>query len=211
MAYDFKKEEKQFYRPGRKPELVDIPSMKFIAVQGKGNPDSGDGEYQQDLQLLYSLAYTIKMSKKGTHKIKDYFDFVVPPLEGFWWQDGIDGVDYAHKEKFNFISCIRMPDFVTKDVFEWAKKEAAAKKNLDFSLVKLMTMTEGKCVQIMHVGSYDDEPATIDKMHQFIATNDLELDFSDQRRHHEIYLSNPQRTKKENLKTIIRLPVKKKQ
>lgn len=210
MAYDFKKEEKQFYRPGKKPELVDVPQMKYLAVQGKGDPNNVDGEYQHDLQLLYSLAYTIKMSKKGTHKIKDYFDFVVPPLEGFWWQDGVQGVDYAHKEKFNFISCIRMPEFVTKEVFEWAKKEATTKKGLDFTPVKLITMTEGKCVQIMHVGDYDSEPATIAKMHEFIATNDLELDFSDERRHHEVYLSNPQRTKRENLKTIIRLPVKEK-
>lgn len=184
--------------------------MKFLAVQGKDNPNSADGEYQYDLQLLYSLAYTIKMSKKGTHKIKDYFDFVVPSLEGFWWQDGIDGVDYNHKEKFNFISCIRMPEFVTDDVFDWAKKKATAKKNLDFSSVKLMTLAEGKCVQIMHVGSYDDEPATIEKMHEFIDNHDLTLDFSKKRRHHEIYLSNPQRTKQKNLKTIIRLPVREK-
>lgn len=150
------------------------------------------------------------MSKKGTHQIKDYFDFVVPPLEGFWWQDGVEGIDYAHKEKFNFISCIRMPDFVTDDVLTWTKKEAAVKKGVDFSTVKLLTLTEGKCVQIMHHGSYDDEPATIDKMHQFITENNLKLDFSDKRRRHEIYLSNPQRTKVENLKTIIRLPVKEK-
>lgn len=210
MAYDFKKEEKQFYRPGKKPELVDVPQMSFLAVQGKGNPNSADGEYQHDLQLLYSLAYTIKMSKKSMHKIKDYFDFVVPPLEGFWWQDGIDGVDYSHKEKFNFISCIRMPEFVTDDVFDWAKKEVTAKKNLDFSSVKLMTLAEGKCVQVMHVGSYDDEPVTIAKMHEFINDHGLTLDFSKKRRHHEIYLSNPQRAKQENLKTIIRLPVREK-
>ena len=184
--------------------------MQYLAVQGQGDPNQEGGEYKQDLQLLYSLAYTIKMSKKGSHQIKDYFDFVVPPLEGFWWQDGVEGIDYAHKEKFNFISCIRMPDFVTDDVLTWTKKEAAVKKGLDFSPVKLLTLTEGKCVQIMHHGSYDDEPATIDKMHQFITENNLKLDFSDKRRHHEIYLSNPQRTKLENLKTIIRLPVKEK-
>ena len=184
--------------------------MQYLAVQGQGDPNQEGGEYKQDLQLLYSLAYTIKMSKKGSHQIKDYFDFVVPPLEGFWWQDGVEGIDYAHKEKFNFISCIRMPDFVTDDVLTWTKKEAAVKKGLDFSPVKLLTLTEGKCVQIMHHGSYDDEPATIDKMHQFITENNLKLDFSDKRRHHEIYLSNPQRTKVENLKTIIRLPVKEK-
>lgn len=210
MAYDFKKEEKQFYKPGRKPKLIDIPKMTYIAVQGKGDPNIEGSEYKQSIQLLYSIAYTIKMSKMGTHKIKDYFDFVVPPLEGFWWQNGVQGVDYNHKEKFHFISCIRMPDFVTQDVFKWAKKEATTKKGLDFTPVKLITMTEGKCVQIIHVGDYDAEPTTIEKMHQFIVKNNLELDFSDQRRHHEIYLSDPRRTKRENLKTIIRLPVKEK-
>ena len=190
--------------------MVDVPQMQYLAVQGQGDPNQEGGKYKQDLQLLYSLAYTIKMSKKGSHQIKDYFDFVIPPLEGFWWQDGVEGIDYAHKEKFNFISCIRMPDFVTDDVLTWTKKEAAVKKGLDFSPVKLLTLTEGKCVQIMHHGSYDDEPATIDKMHQFITENNLKLDFSDKRRRHEIYLSNSQRTKVENLKTIIRLPVKEK-
>ncbi|RVU70589.1 MULTISPECIES: GyrI-like domain-containing protein [Lactobacillus] len=210
MAYDFKKEEKQFYRPGKKPEIVEVPTMTFLAVQGHGDPNQVDSDYQQKLQLLYSLAYTIKMSKIGSHRIQNYFDFVVPPLEGFWWQAGVSGVDYAHKEKFNFISCIRMPDFVTLEVLVWAKEEAAAKKGLNFAPVKLLTMTEGKCVQIMHLGDYDAEPATIAKMHDFIKANNLALDFSEKRRHHEIYLSNPQRTKRENLKTIIRLPVKEK-
>lgn len=208
MAYDFKKEQKQFYKPGKKPELIDVPKMIYIAVCGKGDPNKVDGEYKQAIQLLYGVAYTIKMSKKGTHKIKDYFDFVVPPLEGLWWQDGNVGIDYMHKEKFEFISMIRMPDFVTQDVLDWAIKEASEKKDGDFFKVKLITLEEGKCVQVMHVGSYDDEPATIEKMKEFAEQNGMEPDYSDKRRHHEIYLSDPRRTKVENLKTVIRIPVK---
>jgi hypothetical protein len=182
--------------------------MTYIAVRGKGDPNQPDSEYKKTIQLLYGVAYTIKMSKKGTHKIKDYFDFVVPPLEGLWWQDSNVGIDYAHKEKFEFISMIRMPDFVTQDVLDWAIKEASEKKNGDFSKVKLITWDEGKCVQVMHFGSYDDEPATIEKMKKFADQNGVEPDYSDKRRHHEIYLSDPRRTKVENLKTVIRIPVK---
>ena len=182
--------------------------MTYIAVRGKGDPNAADGEYKQATQLLYDIAYTIKMSKKGTHKIKEYFDFVVPPLEGLWWQDGNTGIDYAHKEKFEFISMIRMPDLVTQDVYDWAIKEASEKKDGDFSRVKLLTLEEGKCVQVMHVGSYDDEPETIEKMKEFAEQNGVEPDYSDERHHHEIYLSDPRRTKVENLKTVIRIPVK---
>lgn len=208
MAYDFKKEQKQFYRPGRKPEIIEIPDMQYLAVRGKGNPNSPDSEYKQSIQLLYVIAYTIKMSKKTAYKIDNYFDFVVPPLEGFWWQKGNSKIDYAHKENFEFISAIRMPDFVTKEVFNWAVEQATVKKKLDFSKVKLLSIHEGKCVQIMHVGSYDDEPASIDKMKKFVEENNLAFDYSNTRRHHEIYLSDPRRTKIENLKTVIRLPVK---
>lgn len=208
MAYDFKKEQKQFYKPGKKARIIDIPEMKYIAVRGSGDPNLPDSEYKQSIQLLYNIAYTIKMSKMGEYKIKDYFDFVVPPLEGFWQQKDTQGIDYNHKENFEFISCIRMPDFVTRDVFDWAIKEATEKKKMDFSKVEFLTMHEGKCVQIMHVGSYDDEPATIDKMKNFVQKNNLNFDYSDLRRHHEIYLSDPRRTKVENLKTVIRLPIK---
>lgn len=208
MTYDFKKEQKQFYKPGKKPELIDVPKMTYIAVRGNGNPNVDDSEYKRAIQLLYGIAYTIKMSKKGTHKIKDYFDFVVPPLEGLWWQDGNKGIDYAHKEKFEFISMIRMPDFVTQDVLDWAIKEASENKDDDFSKVKLITLEEGKCVQVMHVGSYDDEPATIEKMKEFAEQKGVVPDYSEKRRHHEIYLSDPRRTKVENLKTVIRIPVK---
>lgn len=208
MTYDFKKEQKQFYKPGKKPELIDVPKMTYIVVRGKGNPNVDDSEYKRAIQLLYGIAYTIKMSKKGTHKIKDYFDFVVSPLEGLWWQDGNNGVDYTYKEKFEFISMIRVPDFVTQDVLEWAIKEASEKKDGDFSKVKLITLEEGKCVQVMHVGAYDDEPATIEKMKEFAEQNGVVPDYSEKRSHHEIYLSDPRRTKVENLKTVIRIPVK---
>ena len=164
MAYDFKKEQKQFYKPGKKPEIIEVPKMKYIAFRGKGDPNPEDSEYKKANQLLYGGTYTIKMSKKGDHQIKDYFDFVVPPLEGLWWQENTTGIDYAHKENFEFISMIRMPEFVTQEVFDWAIEEASKKKDGDFSKVELITLEEGKCVQVMHVGSYDDEPATIEKM-----------------------------------------------
>lgn len=208
MAYDFKKEQKQFYKPGKKPEIIEVPKMKYIAVHGKGNPNQEDSEYKKSIQLLYGVAYTIKMSKKGEHQIKDYFDFVVPPLEGLWWQENTAGIDYAHKENFQFISMIRMPEFVSQEVFNWAVEEAGKKKEGAFSKVELIALEEGKCVQAMHVGSYDDEPATIEKMKEFADQNGLRPDYSDTRRHHEIYLSDPRRTKAENLKTVIRIPVK---
>lgn len=208
MAYDFKKEQKQFYKPGKKPEIIEVPKMKYIAFRGKGDPNQEDSEYKKAIQLLYGVTYTIKMSKKGDHQIKDYFDFVVPPLEGLWWQENTTGIDYAHKENFEFISMIRIPEFVTQEVFDWAIEEASKKKDGDFSKVELITLEEGKCVQVMHVGSYDDEPATIEKMKEFAEQNGLTPDYSDTRRHHEIYLSNPRRTKVENLKTVIRIPVK---
>lgn len=208
MTYDFKKEQKQFYSLSKKPELLDVPKMKYIAVRGKGDPNIAGSEYQQAIQLLYGVAYTIKMSKKGTYNIKDYFDFVVPPLEGLWWQAGNSGIDYGHKEAFEFISMIRMPDFVTQDALNWSVETVGKKKDGDFSKVKLISLEEGKWVQVMHVGSYDDEPETIKKLQEFAKQNCVKVDYSNNRRHHEIYLSNPRRTKAENLKTIIRIPVK---
>lgn len=208
MAYDFKKVDRKLYRPTTKPALIDVPQMQFITASGHGDPNQSGGQYQQCLQQLYTIAYTIKMSKMGTHQIDDYFDFVVPPLEGFWWQPGVKGVDYQHKEQFHFISAIRMPEFVTPEVLEWAIAEAAHKKQVDCSAVKLTTITEGKCAQVMHIGPYDDEPATIAKLQQFVAAQGLSLDYSDQRHHHEIYLSDPRRVKPERMKTVIRIPVK---
>ncbi|MBD5805853.1 GyrI-like domain-containing protein [Limosilactobacillus walteri] len=208
MVYDFKQKQRALYRPSKKPSLVSVPRMTYLTVYGSGDPNQTDGEYQHALELLYSLAYTIKMSKMGDYQPTGYFDFVVPPLEGFWWQPGVKGVDYQHKETFHFISAIRMPDFVTPEVFQWAIAEAAAKKKLNFSPVKLTLIEEGQCAQIMHVGPYDDEPATVTKLYHFIEQVGYQTDYSACRHHHEIYLSDPRRTKPENLKTLIRIPIK---
>ena len=195
--------------PKNKPSIVDIPKMNYIAVIGTGNPNEENGDYQNTLGLLYGIAYTIKMSYKGTYKIDGFFEYVVPPLEGFWWQDGIDGVDYAHKENFKFISLIRLPDFVTKKDFDWAIEEAINKKKQDFSRVEFLTYNEGLCVQCMHNGSYDDEPTTVDLMHEYAKENGYELDITDTRYHHEIYLSDPRKCEVSKLKTVIRHPIKK--
>ena len=168
MPFDYKKEYKEFYMPPKKPTIVTIPSMNYLAVRGKGDPNTPDGEYKQAIGLLYAIAFTIKMSKKSGRQIEGYFDYVVPPLEGFWWQDGVEGVDYAHKEDFNWISLIRLPDFVTMSDFDWAINEATSKKKTDFSKVEFLTYDEGLCIQCMHVGRYDDEPATVRLMHEFI-------------------------------------------
>ncbi|ACX74218.1 bacterial transcription activator family protein [Fibrobacter succinogenes subsp. succinogenes S85] len=210
MPFDFKKEYKEFYMPKGKPEIVTVPKINYIAVRGKGNPNEEEGEYKKSIELLYGIAYTIKMSKKGDHKIKGYFDYVVPPLEGFWWQENLDGIDYSHKENFQWISVIRLPDFVTKTDFDWAIEEATRKKKIDFSKVEFLEIEEGLCVQCMHSGSYDDEPATVAAMDKFIADNGYENDISDTRRHHEIYLSDARKVAPEKLKTVIRHPIKKK-
>lgn len=209
MAFDYKTEYKEFYAPPKKPTSVDVPPMNYIAVRGSGDPNAEDGEYKQSIGLLYAIAFTIKMSKKGNRQIAGYFDYVVPPLEGFWWQDGATGeIDYARKEDLSFISCIRLPDFVTKEDFEWAIAEATAKKKQDFSKVEFLPMSEGLCVQCMHIGPYDSEPETIDKMHDFAENQGYTPDFSDKRLHHEIYLSDPRRCAPEKLKTVIRHPVR---
>ena len=210
MSFDFKKEYKEFYMPKNKPGIVSVPGMNYIAVRGQGDPNVEDGEYKQAIELLYGIAYTIKISKKGDHQIEGYFDYVVPPLEGFWWQDGIDGVDYAHKESFHWISVIRLPDFVTRDDFGWAVKEAERKKKTDFSKVEFLTYDEGLCVQCMHIGPYDDEPATVELMHAFMEEQGYVLDINDRRLHHEIYLSDARKVAPEKLKTVIRHPIRKK-
>ncbi len=211
MAFDYKKEYKEFYMPKNKPSFVDVPAMNYIAVRGKGDPNEENGEYKESIGLLYGIAYTIKMSYKGDHKIDGYFEYVVPPLEGFWWPDGVDGIDYAHKENFGFISIIRLPDFVTKADFDWAIAEATKKKKTDFSKVEFLTYNEELCVQCMHIGSYDDEPATIAAMHEYAEQNGYELDITDTRYHHEIYLSDPRKCEPTKLKTVVRHPVKKKE
>lgn len=209
MAFDFKKEYKEFYMPGRKPCIVSVPPVNYLAVRGQGDPNVEGGRYKQSIGLLYGIAFTIKMSKNGDRQIDGYFDYVVPPLEGFWRQEGINGVDYDKKEMFRWISVIRLPDFVTEKDFEWAIKEAERKKKTDFSKVEFFTFSEGLCVQCMHIGVYDDEPATVAVMHEFIRQQGYVTDFTAQRLHHEIYLSDPRRVAPEKRKTVIRHPIKK--
>lgn len=210
MPFDYKKEYKEFYLPPKKPSLIEVPPMNYIAVRGKGDPNQPEGEYKEAMGLLYGIAFTIKMSYKGNHKIEGYFPYVVPPLEGLWWQGDSKApeMDYSHKENFTWISMIRLPEFVTREEFEWAVKEATEKKHSDFSKVEFFSCEEGLCVQCMHIGSYDDEPATIREMNTFIEKNGYVPDFSETRRHHEIYLSDPRRTVTEKLRTVIRHPIR---
>lgn len=208
MPFDFKKEYKEYYMPPKKPTIVTVPTMNYIAVRGEGDPNAEGGEYKQAIELLYGIAYTIKMSKKGDHQIEGYFDYVVPPLEGFWWQDGAQGVDYAHKEQFRWVSLIRLPDFVTKADFDWAIDHATRKKKTDFSKVEFLTYDEGLCVQCMHVGSYDDEPATVQLMHEYMTAQGYSLDITQNRFHREIYLSDARKVSPDKLKTVIRHPIK---
>ena len=209
MPFDFKKEYKEFYMPPKKPTIVEVPKMNYIAVRGHGDPNIEGGEYKESIGMLYGIAFTIKMSYKGPHKIDGYYEYVVPPLEGFWWQDGIEGIDYGHKEDFSWISVIRLPDFVAKADFDWAVQEATAKKKADFSKVEFFTYDEGLCVQCMHLGPYDDEPATVQLMHEYMEEQGYELDITDERMHHEIYLSDARKVAPEKLKTVIRHPIKK--
>lgn len=208
MAFDFKKEYKEFYLPKNKPSIIEIPKMNFIAVRGSGNPNEENGNYQMALGLLYGLAYTVKMSYKGDYKIDGFFEYVVPPLEGFWWQDGIAGVDYSNKNSFNWISVIRLPDFVTKKDFDWAVEIATKKKKDDFSKVEFFTYTEGLSVQCMHIGSYDNEPETVAAMERFANENGYVINITSERLHHEIYLSDPRKVDVKKLKTVIRHPIK---
>ena len=210
MVFDFKKEYKELYKPKDKPSIINVEKANFIAVRGVGDPNAENSEYKQSISLLYPIAYAIKMSKKGDYKIDGYFDFVVPPLEGFWWQEGIKGVDYANKQNFHFISLIRMPDFVTKEVFEWAIEETTRKKKKDFSKVEFFTYDEGLCVQCMHIGPYNDEPITVEAMHEYMIEQGYELDITDERFHHEVYISDVRKTSPEKLKTVLRHPIKKK-
>ncbi len=209
MPFDYKKEYKEYYMPKNKPSIVEVPTMNFIAVRGHGDPNEEGGEYKQAIELLYGIAYTIKMSKKGSYNIEGYFDYVVPPLEGLWEQEGAEKIDYSHKEKFSWTALIRLPDFVKREDFDWAVKEATEKKKKDFSKVEFFTYNEGICVQCMHLGSYDDEPATIGIMHDFAQENGYAEDIGTERLHHEIYLSDPRKTSPEKLKTVIRVPVSK--
>lgn len=207
MAFDFKKEYKEFYLPPVTPTLVDVPPANYIAVSGTGNPNDEGSEYKDSIGLLYGIAFTIKMSKKGGRQIEGYFDYVVPPLEGLWWSENGE-VNYAHKEAFHFISMIRLPEFVTRADFDWAVAEATRKKKTDFSKVEFFHYEEGRCVQCMHIGPFDSEPITIGKMKAFAEQQGLSIAIDDVRRHHEIYLSDPRKTAADKLKTVIRYPVK---
>lgn len=209
MPFDFKKEYRELYMPKNKPQLVEVPPMNYIAVRGTGDPNEDGGAYQQAISALYAVAYTLKMSYKTDYKIAGFFEYVVPPLEGFWWQDNVDGVNYSDKSGFHWISVIRLPDFVTKTDFDWAVQTAANKKQLDCSSAEFLTIEEGLCVQIMHVGSYDDEPASVAVMDEYLAQNGYANDLTAERLHHEIYLSDPRKTAPEKRKTVLRHPIKK--
>ena len=209
MAFDFKKEYKEFYLPSAGPQIVTVPRANYLAVRGQGDPNEPDGEYQRSIGMLYAVAYTLKMSYKTEHRIAGFYEYVVPPLEGFWWQDDVAGVDYAHKENFRWISVIRLPDFVTEEDLAWAIKEAARKKKTDCSRVELLSYDEGLCVQCMHIGPYDNEPATVSAMHEYMERQGYALDISDARLHHEIYLSDARKVAPEKRKTVIRHPIRK--
>lgn len=208
MAFDYKKEYREFYLPGRTPEMVDVPEMNFAAVRGAGNPNVEGGAYQASIALLYGVSYTVKMSPRSGYGIDGFFDYAVPPLEGFWWQEGTRDIDYAHKENFCWISAIRLPDFVSRADFDWAVGEASRKKKADFSAVEFFTYTEGLCVQCMHLGPYDDEPATIALMDRFARAGGFTIDVTPPRHHHEIYLKDARRCVPSRLKTVIRHPVR---
>ena len=208
MPYDFKKEQKELYQPKTAPALVHVPKMNYLAVRGKGDPNDPDGEYARSIPLLYGVTYTLKMSPRAGHVIDGFFDYTVPPLEGFWWQPGLAGVDYANKAGFHFLSLLRLPDFVTRADFDWAVESATAKKKMDLSPVEFFPYDEGLCVQCMHLGPYDAEPQTAAKMHDFMRRQGYALDITDTRCHHEIYLSDPRKCDPARLKTVLRHPVR---
>ena len=209
MAFDFKKEYKEFYMSKSVPEIVTVPKANYIAVRGMGDPNQEGGAYQSAVSILYAVAYTLKMSYKTDYRIEGFFEYVVPPLEGFWWQEGVDGIDYGDKSTFHWISVIRLPEFVKKKDFDWAVEEAARKKKLDCSLAEFLTIEEGLCVQIMHIGPFDHEPSTVALMDQYIAENGYANDMNETRLHHEIYLSDARKVAPEKRKTIIRHPIRK--
>jgi hypothetical protein len=205
---DYKKENKDLYLPKTEPSLIKVPEMTFVAIDGKGDPNETGGEYKSAIEILYGIQYTIKMSKKGTSVPNGYFDYVVPPLEGLWWSNE-KKMDLKNKSKFNWISMIRLPEYVNKDVFKWACNEAGKKKKINTEKAYLFKLNEGLCVQCMHIGSYDNEPETLALIDDYINKNNLVNDINDKRRHHEIYLLTPLKTEVAKLKTVLRIPVKK--
>ena len=208
MDFDFKKEYREFYLPKSKPELVDVPEMNFVAVRGRGDPNEPEGDYQRAVGVLYAVSYTLKMSYKTERRIPGFYEYVVPPLEGFWEQDG-GAINYSRKADFRWISAIRLPDFITRADFDWAVEIAAKKKGIDCSSAEFLTLCEGLCVQMLHVGPYDSEPESVALMDAFAAGDGYAVDISKTRLHHEIYLSDPRRTAPEKLRTVTRHPVKK--
>lgn len=202
MPFDFKREYKSLYQPKTAPEIITVPPITFAAVRGEGDPNEDGGAYKMAVGVLYGILYTIKTSRRGNNVIDGYFDFVVPPLEGFW-----ENTEYTNKERFRWISVLRLPDFVTEEVFEWAKAEAARKKKIDCSAAEMLKVNEGLCVQCMHIGSYDNEPQTVSKMDEFLAENGFSNDLNEYRLHHEIYISDPNKSTEEKRKTIIRHPI----
>lgn len=209
MVYDFKKVDKSWYFPTQQPQIITIGPMQYLSIQGEGDPNVQGGSYQRGIEKLYAMAYTLKMSKKGDYQIQGYFDYVVPPLEGLWYQKGIAGFDYQRKDLLTFISLLRLPQFIQKKDVQWAAGEVARKKGLNCSDVEIVTLDEGLCVQALHIGAYDSEPVTVEAMHAFVQEQDCVLDFSESRLHHEIYLSDPRKCSEQKLKTVIRHPIAK--
>ncbi len=209
--FDYKKEYKDLYLPPKKPMVIEVPEMTFIAVDGQGDPNTCPA-YRNALEMLYGLSWTIKMSKMGGEKPPGYFEYVVPPLEGLWWVDDtlFNGFNIKEKGRFCWTSMIRQPEFVNMETLEWACKRLSAKKmGLDLAAARLWTFQEGLCVQMMHIGSYDEEADSIQLLERFTEEAGYTIDISSKRRHHEIYLSDPRKCQKQNLKTVIRQPIKK--
>lgn len=209
MAFDFKKAYKEFYMPKNVPEIVTVPKASYIAVRGKGDPNEENGSYQQAIGVLYAVAYTLKMSYKSDYKMQGFFEYVVPPLEGFWWQEDVEGVDYSDKSAFHWISVLRLPDFVTQKDFHWAVETATKKKKIDCFAAEFLTIDEGLCVQIMHLGAFDEEPKSVALMDQYIKENGYMNDLNEKRLHHEIYMSDARKVAPEKWKTVLRHPIRK--
>ena len=210
MAFDFKKEYKEFYMPKNKPEIVTVPPMKYVAVRGVGDPNEKEGEYQKGIDALYAVSYMLKVNYKSDYRTEGFFEYVAPPLEGFWWQEGADEIDYENTAALRWISAIRLPDFVEEKNFMWAVKIASEKKKTDCSIAELLTVEEGLCAQILHGGSFDSNPATIETieiMDAFIRENGYVNDFREDRWHHEIYLSDARKIAPEEWKKVIRHPI----
>lgn len=202
---DYKKEFKDLYMPKTKPMSIQIPEINFIMVDGKGDP--GNQEYQDAVSILYALSFTIKMSKMKENQPQGYFEYVVPPLEGLWWCED-DKFDFNKRDTWRWTSMIRQPEFVTCDVFKWAVSECSKKKpELNIGIARLEVFMEGLCVQMMHMGPFSDEPQSVMMMHQYMKENNLKDMTGSERKHHEIYLSDPRSTEPLKLKTVIRHPV----